>query len=100
MLYSEGVLDGTFVHDDGTTTECGTRLNHAVTLVGYKPGGLPVTTISFEYNQVCQTWGTWTFCTTERVEHRTTEPGGEPYWKIQNSWSDRWGSDGFYYAEV
>ena len=48
MLYSSGVLDGTFTTADGTTSECGTALNHAVTLVGYSLGGEQLTTIEYE----------------------------------------------------
>ena len=46
------------------------------------------------------------YCCTEEVYNEYREPnmirssGGQAHWKIQNSWGEGWGADGFIYLEA
>ena len=97
QFYSKGVVK----KDDG----CGTRLNHAVTLVGFtdkkddgpSPDPKPEPCDGFKVNK----W--WHNESCDKVNGGVTgkdEKGLSNYWKVQNSWSASWGDQGFIRIEI
>ena len=98
-----------------------TSLDHAVVLVGYSDGGVASDELVV-YEKVettCrrQKWRDTFFdsgcendaeslvddrycCTEEIFTSESTVSGGDPYWKIQNSWGASWGDDGFIYFAI
>jgi len=97
QFYKEGVV--------AANAGCGTNINHAVVLVGYtekgdggddddRPDPEPV-------DEECTVFKWWHTCKA-KSNHRMLQDrnGFDNYWKIQNSWSDRWGDKGFILFEI
>ena len=82
----------------GINDGCSTSLNHAVVLVGYtddsRPDPQPRPT-----NCTVHKW--WHSCEGSEDRRMLQDANGyNNYWKIQNSWSENWGDEGFILFEI
>ena len=89
-FYSSGVVR--------ESDNCGSRLNHAVVVVGYSDGSDDGPTPTPE--QDCKVTKWWHTCEDRTDDRRRMQSSNQNYWKVQNSWGTGWGDDGFILIEI
>jgi len=85
QFYSSGVVR--------ESDNCGTRLNHAVVVVGYSDGAQPNPDPSPRPTpeQDCKVTKWWHTCEDRTDDRRRMQSNNTNYWKVQNSWGSNWG---------
>ena len=102
--YKSGVIP------KGDPAWCGTRTNHAVTLVGYTPGDVKEDDEVMKVTECrsvfpldvdkCRNEGEYKwkrdYCC---IDKERTVSSSNGFFRVQNSWGSGWGADGYYNAE-